>query len=91
MTTNRAPKLSDVSAEALHASSIRLMSEFVQNPSPELADTVMRVLNALSAHPQRFSTPCGFNVYEHAIGQWQSVATDMRMDKAMPAPSKALH
>jgi hypothetical protein len=62
-----------VPVTALHASSIRAMSEFVLNPTPQLAGVVVRLLGLLADHPDRFRAPCGHNVYHRALMTWQHV------------------
>ncbi|MCP5199757.1 MAG: hypothetical protein H6977_07080 [Gammaproteobacteria bacterium] len=62
-----------VPVTALHASSIRAMSEFVLNPTPQMAGVVVRLLGLLAEHPERFRAPCGHNVYQRALLTWQHV------------------
>ncbi|MEQ8232323.1 MAG: hypothetical protein RLW61_13020 [Gammaproteobacteria bacterium] len=73
-----AANVSDIPVDALHASSIRAMSEFVRNPSPQLAETIVRLLDHLAAHPARFVAPCGHDVYAHARAVWHALAEQMR-------------
>lgn len=68
----------DIPVDALHASSIRAMSEFVRNPSPQLAETIVRLLDHLAAHPARFVAPCGHDVYARAQEVWRALAAQMR-------------
>ncbi|MEQ8663383.1 MAG: hypothetical protein RLW62_21410 [Gammaproteobacteria bacterium] len=74
--------VSDIPVDALHASSIRAMSEFVRNPSPQLADTIVRLLEHLACHPARFVAPCGHDVYAHAQDVWRALAAQMRCQRA---------
>jgi hypothetical protein len=73
-----ADPVSDIPVDALHASSIRAMSEFVRNPSPQLAETIVRLLEHLAVHPARFVAPCGHDVYVHAQEVWRALAAQMR-------------
>lgn len=72
----------DIPIDALHASSIRAMSEFVRNPSPQLADTIVRLLEHLGRHPGRFIAPCGHDVYAHAQEVWRALAMQLRCHRA---------
>lgn len=71
------PALESIPINALHASSIRAMSEFIRNPSPALAEVVMRLLHKLGQHPARFIAPCGYDVYDNALAVWRDIAADM--------------
>lgn len=68
----------EISVNALHASSIKAMSAFVRQPSAERAEMVTRLLLALVDHPERFTAPCGYNVYESALEIWSSLADHLR-------------
>lgn len=70
-------RFAEVPVTALHASSIRAMSEFVRQPSAELAAVVVRLLDALAEHPDRFAAPCGHNVYRHALEVWQGLVAGL--------------
>ncbi len=74
----QSPDLSTISITALHASSLRAMTEFVRQPSATLAETVARLIDALGRHPERFIAPCGHDVYSQALETWQQLAAHMR-------------
>ena len=78
MFNHQPPAPADIPVAALHASTIRAMSIFVQQPSAEVAETIVRILDALSQHPQRFVAPCGHDVYATALITWRSLASHMR-------------
>lgn len=83
-----------VPVTALHASSIRAMSEFVLNPTPQMAGVVVRLLGLLAEHPERFRAPCGHNVYQRALLTWQHVLAHLPAgdDQSRPlAPIVSLH
>ncbi len=66
----------DLPIEALHASCLRMMTHFVQHPSPDLARAVIRMLTALGEHGGGFRPPSGVNVYQQAAFAWQAVLHD---------------
>ncbi len=66
-----------VPIEAIHASNIRLMTQFMCDPSPELAHLVIRMLEALSAHADRFDSDGGVDVYARARIAWQQLLHDV--------------
>lgn len=78
MTTPAAADPAKVPINALHASTIKAMSAFVQQPSIEVAHTVVSLLNALSRHPERFVAPCGYDVYAQTSKMWLDLARHMR-------------
>ncbi len=72
----------DVPIEALHASNIRLMTQFVCQPSPELAHLVVRMLEALATHDDRFGNDGDVNVYAQATAAWQRLLQDAACEDA---------
>lgn len=73
-----------VPIEAIHASSIRLMTQFMCHPSPELAHLVIRMLEALAVHRDRFDGDGGSNVYAQAAMAWQRLLHDVVHEQASP-------
>lgn len=67
----------ELSIEAIHASSIRLITNFMKNPSPDSASTVVKMLSALAKHKDAFKTDSGYNVYHQASLMWQGVVNNM--------------
>lgn len=84
------PAASAADILALHAGALRAMTAFVRQPSAAGAETVTRLLAALGRHPQRFVAPCGHDVYAHAHGMWEHLATHMR-ERADGRHLRALH
>lgn len=78
MDSNKLPNHAEIPINALHASSIKAMSAFVQQPSAAHAELVTRLLTVLSRHPDRFRPPCGHNVYSAQLSVWQDLAKHMR-------------
>lgn len=72
----------DVPIEAIHASNIRLMTQFMCHPSPELALLVIRMLEALAAHEDRFGSDGEVNVYAQATAAWQRLLHDAAHEDA---------
>ncbi|MEM7541134.1 MAG: hypothetical protein AAF384_06045 [Pseudomonadota bacterium] len=68
----------EVPIEALHATSVRLMTNFTHAPSETLARAIVRILDALSQHDDRLEGPMGSNVYAEALLAWQSVLHDLQ-------------
>ncbi len=66
-----------VPIEAIHASNIRLMTQFMCDPSPELAHLVIRMLDALATHDDRFDGDGGADVYVQARIAWQQLLHDV--------------
>ena len=90
MSDDHATEDNDICVNVLHASSLKAMSAFVQQPSAELAETVVRLLGALARHPGRFQAPCGYDVYAHVLTMWRELATHMR-DCAATRAASTLH
>lgn len=63
--------------EAIHASSVRMMTNFVQHPSPELANGVIRMLDAIAQHEESFKTGTGASVYTQASFVWRGIVETM--------------
>lgn len=76
-----------IDINALHAGSIRAMSAYVREPSAPLAETVVRLLDALAQHPQRFVAPCGYDVYREARRMWLEIV--QRLGATDPAAETA--
>lgn len=66
----------EVPIEAIHASNVRLMTQFMCEPSPQLAHMVIRMLEALAIHDDRFRTDGGPNIYAQATAIWQRALHD---------------
>jgi hypothetical protein len=82
----------DVPIEALHASNVRLMTNFMRYPSRDLACVIIRMLGALANHGDRFNNEgCG-NLYEQAIDVWESVLNDFSCEgDASPNDNNVVH
>lgn len=81
-----------VPIEALHASNIRLMTQFMCHPSAELAQLVIRMLEALAVHDDRFGSDGEMNVYAQATAAWQRLVHDAATAEAsMPADHTLVH
>ncbi|MEM7465574.1 MAG: hypothetical protein AAF387_01685 [Pseudomonadota bacterium] len=73
----------EIPLEAIHASSVRMMTNFVQHPSPDLANAVIRMLEAIGEHDDSFKTESGYNVYKQASITWRGIVqTMLEMDMA---------
>lgn len=70
-----------LSAAALHASLVRMMTAFVKDPTAELADIIIVVLDRLSGHPDRFQPKCDRNIYNHARNVWKTYSANIRCNK----------
>ena len=68
----------EIPLEAIHASSVRMMTNFVQHPSPDLANAVVRMLDAIAEHNDSFKLESGHNVYSQASMMWQEMVETMR-------------
>ena len=68
----------EIPLEAIHASSVRMMTNFVQHPSRDLANAVIRMLDAIACHQDAFKFESGHNVYSQAAMTWRSVVETMR-------------
>ena len=68
----------EISLEAIHASSVRMMTNFVQNPSPDLAHAVIRMLDAIAEHKDSFKFESGHSVYSKASMVWRGFVESMR-------------
>lgn len=77
----------EISINILHASSIRAMSKFIERPSAELAGTIVKLLNALAHHPERFVAPCGYDIYSESLQMWSALSAQMRYCQHWPAKS----
>ena len=75
-----------IDINALHAGSIRAMSAYVREPSAPLAETVVRLLDALSRHPQRFVAPCGYDVYREARHLWLDIVQRLGATNVFSTP-----
>lgn len=81
-----------VPIEAIHASNIRLMTQFMCDPSPELAHLVIRMLEALSAHADRFGSDGEVDVYAQARIAWQQLLHDIaRKHESGPDEHNVIH
>lgn len=74
----------DISIEALHASFARMVTTFVLHPTPQLADTIARMLGVLARHDARFGVIEGVDVYQRSALIWQGIAIDQRAPDARP-------
>ena len=80
----------EISIEALHASVTRMVTTFVLHPSPQLADTIARMLGVMARHDARFGAIEGIDVYDRAALIWQGIAIDQRAPAARPAATGRL-
>ena len=65
----------EVPIEVLHASCIRMLTNFTLHPTRELAATVAGMLSALSQHENRLSlTTGGHDLYACAARTWERIA-----------------
>jgi hypothetical protein len=81
----------DIPIEAIHASNVRLMTNFMCQPSPLLAHAIIRMLEALANHKDRFGNAgCG-NIYAQAMGVWQRVVHDFDGEVASREDHDSLH
>ena len=81
MNESQIVEMRDISIKALHASIVRAMSAYIEQPSLPLAETVTRLLFALSNHPERFVPPCGHDIYSVAYKVWNEKAALLRASK----------
>ena len=81
------PPLDGVPVDALHAGAIRAIAEYVVNPRPEIAETVVRLLTALRQHPDRFAPPCGYDVYRRAHEIFDMLLAQTIVRTARPDPT----
>ena len=70
-----------VSAASLDASLVRMMTAFVKDPTAELADIIIVVLDRLSGHPDRFQPKCDRNIYNNARNVWKTYSANIRCNK----------
>ena len=68
----------EIPLEAIHASSVRMMTNFVQNPSPDLANAVIKMLDAIAEHDDSFKFESGHSVYSQASMVWRGLVESMR-------------
>ena len=68
----------EIPLEAIHASSVRMMTNFVQHPSPDLANAVIRMLDAIAEHNDSFKLESGHSVYSQASMTWRGIVETMR-------------
>jgi len=82
----------EIAIETLHASCVRMQTEFARRPSAELAVTITRMLGVLARHPDRFGAAAGLQVYAQAAAVWQEIATELRCVGAIvPSATMAVH
>ena len=67
----------EIAIEDLHASIIRLMTEFAFSPSPCRAYMVIRMLEALAQHGGTDKAKTGNRPYHSAIAVWVSIVNNM--------------
>lgn len=63
----------DLAIEALHASSVRLMTQFASCPSANGAYGVVKMLEALATHQDAHRSATGVSVYEQALHVWRGL------------------
>ncbi len=81
----------EIPIEAIHAGSIRLITNFMQQPSPDLANAVVTMLDALAKHRDAFKTDSGYNVYQQASLIWESMRNDMTLRSAQEYGESTVH
>lgn len=81
----------EISIEAIHASSIRLITNFMQHPSPDLANGVVKMLSALAKHNDAFKTESGSNVYHQASLMWQGIVDNLTDAQAQEFEERVVH
>lgn len=81
----------EISIEAIHASSIRLITNFLQQPSPNLANVVVTMLDALAKHDGAFRTDSGYNVYQQAALIWRGMVDNMTESQMQEYDERIVH
>lgn len=81
----------DVPVNALHASSVRLMTHFLRAPSPDLAQAVIRILNVLASHEESFRPESGADVYQQIIASWECMLLEMTASQSNRSEYPHLH
>ena len=66
----------DCNLDALHASLIRLISLYIQKPNSVKVDAVIRILNALSTHPERKLLSTEYDPYKEALKIWSELTSN---------------
>ncbi len=67
----------DLPIEALHASCIRMLTHHALHPSPALAGTIAKMLQAIARHRDRFDAARGGDLYAQAADVWKRIEADM--------------
>ncbi|HCU90679.1 MAG TPA: hypothetical protein DGR97_12080 [Gammaproteobacteria bacterium] len=77
----------DLAIEAIHASSVRLMTQFASCPSADAALGVVKMIEALSKHQDGHRSVTGVNVYEQALHVWRSLFHQYLRDAESAVPT----
>ena len=69
----------DLAIEAIHASSVRLMTKFAGCPSANGAYAVVKMLEALANHQDVHRSVTGVSAYEQALHVWRGLFYRLRL------------
>lgn len=81
----------EINVEAIHASSIRLITNFMLHPSPDFANAIVRMLDALAKHQGTFQTDSSYNVYHQASLVWRGIADNMMERQTQECNEHVVH
>jgi hypothetical protein len=66
------------------------MTVFVKDPTAELADIIVVLLDRLSDHPDWFEPKCEHNIYNNARDIWETYSANIRYCEELEV-SNAIH
>ena len=81
----------EIAIEYIHASSMRLIAQFVHSPSAQGAHAIAVILDALAKHDDALVSPCGHSVYKQAANIWRNLAEAHAQDELSVTPEIRIH